>query len=291
MQKKGLIIQGVGGIYEVADIETDEHFNCRARGIFRHRNIVPSAGDSVLFDTAEATVDEILERRSYLIRPPLANVDLLFITFAVKKPAPVLLSVDKLISIAEYQNIEPIIIINKADLDEELAKEYYDVYSKSGFNVLVSSTESDISDTVSSLTANKISAFAGASGVGKSTIIGKVFPEHELVTSGLSRKTERGRHTTRAVRLYKLPNGGYIADTPGFSLLDFTRFDFFRLDDLPATFRDFAPYTGKCRYADCSHTKEEECGVTEAVRNGLIEKSRHDSYIAIYNDLKNKHEW
>ena len=291
MQKKGLIIQGVGGIYEIADVETDEHYSCRARGIFRHRNIVPSAGDHVIFDTEELSVDDILDRRSYLIRPPLANVDLLFITFAVKKPVPVLLSIDKLISIAEYQNIEPVIIINKADLDEDLAREYYNIYSSSGFTVMISSTEKDVSERICELTKNKISAFAGASGVGKSTIIGKVFPDHILETSGVSRKTERGRHTTRAVRLYKLPGGGYIADTPGFSLLDFTRFDFFSLEDLPGTFRDFAPFIDNCRYADCSHTKEEECGITEAVKNGQILKSRHESYISMYNDLKNKHEW
>ena len=291
MRKNGLIIQGVGGLYEVADAHDGNRYSCRARGIFRLKNIVPAAGDRVVFDDAELSIEEILERSSYLIRPPLANVDVLFIAFAVKKPAPVLLSVDKMISIAEYQNIEPVIIITKGDLDYILAEKYKCIYENSGFKTVISSHDNNISDSLYEIAKGKISAFAGASGVGKSTLIGKMFPDIELATSGVSRKTERGRHTTRAVRLYEIPGGGYIADTPGFSLLDFTRFDFFGLDDLAGTFRDFQPYIAKCRYGDCSHTREDECGITSAVADGLIEKSRHESYVTIYNDLKNKHDW
>ena len=138
-----------------------------------------------------------------------------------------------------------------------------------------------------------ISAFAGASGVGKSTLLNALFPALELQTGEVSRKIERGKHTTRTVELFRMPGteSGYIADTPGFSMLDFARFNFFTKDDLPLTMREFAPHLGNCRFTKCSHTKEQGCAILEAVKRGEIAQSRHDSFVAIYDVLKNKHDW
>jgi ribosome biogenesis GTPase len=212
--------------------------------------------------------------------------------------------VDKLISIAEHNRIEPVIIVGKSDLSPKHAAELQALYQKAGFaSFCVSCEKGDgidaVADYIRQHARNKLSAFAGASGVGKSTLMNRLFPSLSRLTGDISQKNARGRHTTREVTLFSLSDlwpdcpdaDGYIADTPGFSLLDFTRFDFFEKDDLPATMRDFAPYLGKCRWADCTHLKEEGCAVLQAVRRGDIAPSRHESFVTIYNDLKDKHPW
>ncbi len=205
------------------------------------------------------------------------------------------------ISITEYNHIEPVIIVSKSDLDENEAEKIADIYRKSGFTVFVSSidsTKEELSAFVFEHANGKISAFSGASGVGKSTVMNALFPKIALETGDISHKTERGKHTTRHVELFTLDYltdnssmTGYIADTPGFSLIDFTRFDFYKKDDLVYTFREFEDYIGTCKYTKCSHTTEDGCKIIEAVENGTIPKGRHESYIEIYNTLKNKHEW
>jgi ribosome biogenesis GTPase len=142
--------------------------------------------------------------------------------------------------------------------------------------------------------AGKTAAFAGASGIGKSTLLNRLFPHLELSTSDISRKIERGRHTTREAVLFEISDAadcGYIADTPGFSMLDFKRFDFFEKDDLVHTMREFESYIGECRYTKCSHTKEQGCAVIEAVKKGVIPKSRHESYVELYDILKTRKKW
>ncbi len=299
---RGRIIKGLGGLYEIETL-SGERIHCKAKGSFRHDKITPYVGDNVVVRTEKNgnLIDEIVDRNNYLIRPPLSNLDILFIVISVAKPSPILPITDKLISIAEYNKIEPVIIISKSDLDGEEAKKIENIYQKCGFTVFVSGIESDKSelfDFVCQKANGKISAFAGASGVGKSTVINALFPKIALETGEVSYKTERGKHTTRHVELFRLDNltdndslSGYIADTPGFSLLDFTRFDFFGKDDLVYTFREFEDYLGKCKYTKCSHTSEDGCKIIEAVNDGIIPKERHDSYVELYNTLKNKHSW
>lgn len=315
----GKIIKGVGGIYTVRI--TDEtsalcgrEINCRARGSFRYNRITPLPGDNVTVSADEeksvadiaaktnaaaagAVIDDILERRNSLLRPPFANLDFIFITLAAASPAPMLITVDKLISIAEYNRIEPVIIVTKADLNGRYADTLCQTYRLCGFSVFRVSCDDDksiipIKEFIASYLPHRTAAFAGASGVGKSTLMNRLFPEMPtLKTSEVSRKTERGRHTTRSVELFPLGDEagcGYIADTPGFSLIDFERFDFFPKEELAFTMREFEKYSENCRYSDCTHTKEEGCAVLDAVKKGEIPKSRHDSFIEMYNELKAK---
>ncbi len=310
----GRIIGSVGGIYTVAaDSPTPlgRLINCRARGLFRHKNEKPLVGDFVLVtienddDPTSALISEILERKNSLIRPPLANLDYIFVTLAAASPEPDPETADRLIAIAEFNRITPVIVIGKKELDRDGAARLEEIYRLAGFDVFslschtgegIESIRNFVKETLPQHTA----AFAGASGTGKSTLMNLLFPELELETAGISRKTQRGRHTTRRVTLYPVPvpvlgaddsSFGFLADTPGFSLLDFERFDFFAKEDLPHTFREFSDHIGSCRFTKCSHTKEEGCAILAAMREGKIAESRHRSYVNIYGILKSKNFW
>ena len=296
----GRIIEGVGGLYTVRCEEGGEVrlIPCRAKGVFRHERITPLVGDNVSIDVSagegNAVIDEILERKNSLIRPPMANLDCVFVSMAAAKPAPMLDMTDKLISLLEHNDIEPVIVVEKCELDRERAAEIKAIYESAGYPVFVISCETGegIEEIKGFISSRKgILALAGASGVGKSTLLNKLFPTLGLFTGSVSRKTERGRHTTRAVTLLELGEELYFADTPGFSMLDFERFDFFDLEDLPLSFREINERIGQCRYTKCTHLKEDGCAVVEAVKSGEIAKSRHESYVALYEILKNKHKW
>lgn len=296
----GRIIEGVGGLYTVRCEEGGEVklIPCRAKGVFRHERITPLVGDNVSIDVSagegNAVIDEILERKNSLIRPPMANLDCVFVSMAAAKPAPMLDMTDKLISILEHNDIEPVIVVEKCELDRERAAEIKAIYESAGYPVFVISCETGegIEEIKGFISSRKgILALAGASGVGKSTLLNKLFPTLGLFTGSVSRKTERGRHTTRAVTLLELGEELYFADTPGFSMLDFERFDFFDLEDLPLSFREINERIGQCRYTKCTHRKEDGCAVVEAVKRGEIAKSRHESYVALYEILKTKHKW
>ena len=296
----GRIIEGVGGLYTVRCEDNGQvsHIQCRAKGVFRHEGISPLVGDIVRVDTSagdgNAVIDEIFERSNSLIRPPMANLDCVFVSMAASKPLPMLDMTDKLIAILEHNDIEPVIIIGKCELDRNRAVEIKETYEKAGYRTFVLSCETgegveEIREFIS--TRKGIMAMAGASGVGKSTLLNRLFPTLELSTGGVSRKTERGRHTTRAVTLYDIGEGLFFADTPGFLMLDFERFDFFELEDLPLAFKEINERIGECRYTKCTHLREDGCAIVEAVRRGEIAKSRHESYISLYGILKNKHKW
>jgi len=246
------------------------------------------------------SIEEIEERKNSLIRPPMANLDVLFVTVAVASPDPILSTVDKLIAIAEFNRIEPVVVLTKCDLSAENAARLRDIYRRAGFCVLSTGAElADGSEALitymkETLGGGRTAAFSGASGVGKSTLLNRLFPHLSLTTGEISKRIGRGKNTTRHVELYPLPDGedhGYIADTPGFTMLDFERFDFFDKDDLPLNFREFRPYIGECRYTKCSHTKEEGCAILGAVRSGEIPKSRHQSFLEIHEVLKKKTKW
>ena len=321
----GKILKGVGGLYTIRLIDEKAHsaifsspsplasqlITCSASGSFRHNNIKPLVGDNVELvytdhslaendaKNNDIRISDILERKNELIRPPMANLDVMFISMAAASPAPVLPTIDKLICIAEHNDIEPVIIIGKCDLAPDYAKELQAIYQKAGYEAFVLSAKTGegtdaIREYVNTKLDGKTSAFAGASGIGKSTLLNALFPNLSLTTNTISVKIQRGRHTTRHVELYPVSdkeNAGYIADTPGFSLLDFERFNFFDKEDLAYNMREFRDYIGECRYTKCSHTKEEGCAILEAVKNGDISKSRHDSFLEIYASLKNKNKW
>ncbi len=303
---KGKVVKGLGGLYEVR-VESEGEISrlaCRAKGSLHRDEEKVLIGDNVTVSIDDATPDgvvisKIAERKNLLIRPPVANLDYLFIVFAARKPSPVIETVDKLISIAEHNRITPVVVITKSDLGSDAASEYLDIYKLAGIDAFITSSSDGygIEDLKAYIRNNlkdgKTAAFAGASGVGKSTLMNTLFPSLSLSTAEISRKIERGRHTTRHVEIFDIDNGentGFLADTPGFSLIDFARFDFFSLDELEATFREFSIYKGKCRYADCSHVGEgsDECAIMRAVLNKEIAESRLESYRSIYKVLKNK---
>lgn len=304
---QGRIVKGVGGLYEIAITGGDTRVSCRAKGSFRHDDVKPYVGDLVKIeygDTGDPVISEIDERKNSIIRPPLANLDLLFVVLPSKKPLADLFTADKLIAIAEHNNIEPIIVVTKSDLDAQSADSIESIYKKSGFRTFVCSVNenaestgvSELYDFIKESACDKISAFAGASGAGKSTLMNALFPSLKIETGDVSRKIGRGRHTTRHVELFPMSDlvgtgSGFFADTPGFTMLDFVRFDFFDKEDLPHTFREFEDCIGKCKYTKCSHTKEEGCAVLRALKAGKIAESRHENYVELYNILKEKHDW
>ena len=309
VEKHGKIVKGLGGLYETRVFEDGKvsRLASRAKGALKRDEEKLLVGDNVIVSIDEdieggIVISEVKERKNSLIRPPLANLDYIFIVFAAKKPAPVMETVDKLISIAEHNKIIPVVVITKSDVGADAAEEYAAIYRKVGIPTFITSSNSGegIAPLAEFIKSNvrygKTSAFAGASGVGKSTLMNALFPNLNLATSEISRKIERGRHTTRHVEIFDIedsPETGFLADTPGFSLIDFARFDFYELDDLLATFRELLPYVGKCRYADCAHVGEnsEECAVAKAVEEGEIPVSRLESYRSIYRTLKAKKKY
>ncbi|MBO7395563.1 MAG: ribosome small subunit-dependent GTPase A [Ruminococcus sp.] len=285
-ETSGIIIKCLGGLYTVES--PDGIFECKARGVFRARGISPAVGDSVT--VSGGVITEIGERRNYLIRPPLANLDRILFVVSTVSPAPNFLILDKFIAIAEYKGIEPVVVITKTDLgDGRAVREVYD-------SIGVKTVEIDYSDEesvqrVRELLNGKISAFTGNSGAGKSTLLNAVDPTLNIATGEISKKLGRGRHTTRHAELYKLTGGGYIADTPGFSTFETNRYDVIRKEELAGCFREFAEFTDSCRFRDCSHTCEKGCAVVEAVMAGKIPKIRHESYCTMYEEAKQLKEW
>lgn len=308
-EKYGKVVKGLGGLYEVRidDGGSVSRVACRAKGVLKRDEAKVLIGDNVTVSIDDSTPDGIVisqihDRKNSLIRPPLANLDYLFIVFAAAKPSPVIETVDKLIAIAVHNSITPVVVVTKSDLGSDVAEEFAAIYRLVGIPTFVTSSEaSDGIEPLSqyikeNVTSGKTSAFAGASGVGKSTLMNALFPGLTLATAEISKKIERGRHTTRHVEIFDISfdgDTGFLADTPGFSLIDFARFDFFSLDELLPTFPEFLPYVGKCRYADCAHVGEgaDECAVARAMSEGLIAPSRLESYRSIWRVLKEKNSY
>ena len=319
----GRIIKMTGGLYTVRldrgipdSPLTGQTVECRARGNFRHEQMTPLVGDlvAVQYDDTSFTVsggiatpsadrtglviDDILPRKNSLIRPPLANLDMMLVVIAAASPDPDIPTVDKLLSILEFNHIEPVIIVGKSELSPKRAGKIAALYEKVGYRAFVLSCDTgegvaEFSKFAHTALAGKVTAVAGASGAGKSTLLNTVFEGLDLTTGDISEKIGRGKNTTRHTQLFDLPSseGGYIADTAGFSLLDFERFDFFELEDLAHTFREFTPYLGKCRYTDCTHVGDEECAILEAVAKKEISPIRHASYKELYTTLKGKKKY
>lgn len=285
--RNALVIKSIGGLYT---IESPDGLisECKARGIFRKMNISPVTGDRVRIENDVIT--EINPRKNVIIRPPLANLDQMLFIISTCKPLPNFLILDKFIAICEYKNIEPVIIITKIDLCDYT--QITDIYKNTGIKILIAdySDENSI-DSIRKILTGKISALTGNSGAGKSTLLNAIDKNLNIKTGEISEKLGRGKHTTRHVELYKLTNGGYIADTPGFSTFETDKYDIIKKEELADCFTEFSKYTDKCRFKDCSHTCEKGCEVIEAAKRGEISESRHNSYCTMYEEAKRFKEW
>ncbi len=288
----GVILKGIGGFYYV---ETDAGIlECKARGIFRKNNMKPFVGDNVEVvlpsDNGYASIEEIYPRKNQLIRPPIANIDQLLIISSISNPEPNTVVIDKLIAVAQHNNIEPVVVISKVDLADPA--ELVDVYNLAGVKVVVTSKQDlESHEKIKELLLGKTTALTGNSGVGKSTLLNCIEKNFQVETGEISQKLKRGKHTTRYVELYPLGGGGYIADTPGFSSIDLGRFNMIDKEHLRYSFTDFNPYQNDCKFNSCNHIGEKGCAITVAVHEGKISQSRYDSYLAIYNEIKDIKPW
>lgn len=289
---QGRILKGIGGFYYV---QTDEGIiECKARGRFRKEGISPLPGDFVeiaMLDEATGSMDRILPRKNSLIRPPVANIERMFIVAAATRPKPVLLLIDKVIAVCEKNDIDPIVIVNKCDLSEAEGAGLAEIYREAGFPTLMVSAETgEGMEEIRKLIHGCTCAFSGNSGVGKSSIINALDLGMQFEVGAVSEKIARGRHTTRHVELVPAC-GGFIADTPGFGDVGIERFQMIRKEELPDCFREFSRYEGKCRFTGCAHIKEKDCAILEALEKGEIAKSRHESYVTMYEEVKDYKEW
>lgn len=288
---KGIIVKALSGFYYV---KTDEKtiVECKARGVFRKKEFAPLVGDNVeisITDENRGVIEKITPRLNSLIRPPVANIDRLFIVVSTVSPSPNFFVIDKMTVLAEENKIEPIIVINKSDLSDPT--ELLETYQKCGFKTFVVSAKSNEGvEQLFPFFKDKLSVFCGNSGVGKSSLLNAIDDRFEISTAEISEKLGRGRHTTRHVELYNA-HGGLIADTPGFSSIDMERTAIIKKDRLQYCFSEFSPFLGECKFTSCSHTKEKGCAVLEAVENSVIPLSRIESYRRLYEEASKYKEW
>ena len=289
---EGRIGKALSGFYYVTT-EAGETLTCRARGKFRKEGLSPLVGDRVAvreLGGGEGYVEEILPRRNAFQRPAVANIDQMVIVASGAIPVTDPFLIDRMSAVAALKDCGVVLLLNKCDLDP--AEELFRIYTAAGFPTLrVSAETGEGMAELEGLLAGKLSAFTGNSGVGKSSILNRLDPRFALKVGEVSQALGRGRHTTRHVELFRLPNGAEIMDTPGFSSFEAEELNWELKQHLPETFPEFRPYLGQCRFVGCSHTKEKGCAVLEAVRHGEIQKSRHQSYLRLYEELKPLKEW
>ena len=288
---QGVIRKALSGFYYVDDGRTVT--TCRARGKHRHAGVSPLVGDRVRFTPladGSGALDEILPRKNEFYRPAVANIDLLVVVASQAVPVTDPFLIDRVAAIAAARGCETLICVNKCDLEsgDGLAA----IYEKAGFPTLrVSAQTGEGLDALRRCLAGKVCAFTGNSGVGKSSILNALEADFDLATGEISDKLGRGRHTTRHVELYRLDCGGEVIDTPGFGSFDAQDLDLELKEHLPESFLEFRPYLDQCRFVGCSHTKEKGCAVLRAVKEGKIPRSRHESYVRLYNELKDVRAW
>lgn len=286
----GILMKAIGGFYYVRC--DGKEYECKARGSFRKSGNSPVVGDKVVISVPEegfASIEEIKPRINKLKRPALANIDTLVIVCSTVDPEPNFTVIDKMTAAAVNNNMIPAIVVSKNDLKS--GERIAEIYRNSEFPVFLCSL--DDTEDVNRLKAflkGKVSAFTGNSGVGKSTLINRIFPELELQTGQISRKLGRGKHTTRVVELFEI-DGCFVADTPGFSTVDLQRYEMIDKTQLQYCFPEFEKYLGECQFTSCSHTCEKGCRILQAVADDEIEPSRHKSYVAMYNEVKDIKEW
>ena len=285
---QGIIIRGVGGNYYV---DTDKGIiECRARGLFRNQNIKPLVGDYVLIrlteeDNSCGYIEEIMERKNEMKRPSVSNIDQIIIVFAVKNPEPSFLLLDKLLIASEINNLNPIICFNKCDLvDEECISKYKEIYKNTGYKIIFTSMyNKNLLDELIDILKDKVTLFSGPSGVGKSSLMNSIDNGFKLKTGEISDKLKRGKHTTRHAEIYKLNFGGFAVDTPGFSSFDINEIDF---DELTDFYPEIKAHSENCRFNNCIHDKEPNCGVKKALEDKEISEIRYNNYIKLLYEIK-----
>jgi len=287
--REGIVYKAMSGFYYVQS--SSGTTECRARGRFRLEKSTPLVGDHVKFtptDPGKGILTDVMQRKNSFVRPPLANIDMMVIIASGAVPVTDTFLIDRMTAIAADSDCEPVICINKIDLNP--AKMLYNIYSKSGFTVIRTSavTGAGIDKLVSTIKGS-VCAFTGNSGVGKSSILNAIDPDFKISVGEISKKLGRGRHTTRHVELYKLSCGALIADTPGFSSFDTDQLTV--KEELQNLFRDIGTLAGNCRFLDCAHINEPDCAVLTALEAGYLQKSRHDSYVRLYEQALEYKEW
>ena len=285
---EGIITKGVGGNYYVDT--GSKIIECRARGLFRLKNIKPLVGDKVFIRITEEDedagyIEEIKERTSEIKRPPIANAEQLIIIFSVIKPEPSFLLLDKLLIAASSNNLEPVICINKSDLSNEAQKEnLLGIFKNTDYKIIFTSKyDQDSLQELKSILKDKLNVFSGPSGVGKSSLMNAIEPGFYLETGELSEKLKRGKHTTRHAEIFKLSFGGYAVDTPGFSSFELEGIDEY---SLKTYYPEIVKYDEGCKFLDCLHYKEPDCVIKEAVNNELISEERYNNYIRLLEQIK-----
>ncbi|MCR5501232.1 MAG: ribosome small subunit-dependent GTPase A [Acetatifactor sp.] len=290
---QGKIVKGIAGFYYVN--AGNKTYECKAKGVFRKDNRKPLVGDDVLLKVLDeekslGNVEELLPRRSELIRPAVANVDQGMVIFAVTSPAPNLNLLDRFLIMMEQQKLPCLICFNKTDLDRDgLLESYVKAYEKSGHEVLAVSAKEGLGmNSLRERLQGKTTTVAGPSGVGKSSLINLLLGERTMETGSLSAKIDRGKHTTRHSELLRIDEDTYIFDTPGFSSLEI--FDLEK-EDLAAYYAEFEPFEKYCRFGGCSHVNEPVCGIRDAVKDGEIPRVRYENYCQLYEELKTKKKY
>lgn len=284
---EGLILKGIGGFYTVLAPDGSECV-CRVRGRLRLDDIVPSVGDRIefAFDGRENAITSILPRRNSLTRPAVANLDKLFIVLAVSAPKPDLFLADRLLLECESERVTPIIVLNKCDSSiDPTADDIAEQYRPAGYTIIrASALTGEGVDIIKSEITNSVCTFAGQSAVGKSSLMNAIAPELSLEVGGLSRKTERGRHTTRAAELFRA-HGGALVDTPGFSLLESEALE---PEELWKLYPEMRPFGAQCRFPGCMHITEPDCAVKPLLESHRLSSGRYERYKLLAGELKEK---
>ncbi len=288
---EGTIIKALSGFYTVED--SGKQFRCRAKGKFRHDGSSPLVGDRVEYTAlsdSEGVVNTILPRKNSFIRPAVANIDAMVFIASGALPVTDPFLIDRVSAIAEKSSCECIICFNKIDLSP--VDELYHTYRSIGFPVIRTSAETGEGiEELRTLLSGKICVFTGNSGVGKSSLLNALIPELSLETAAVSEKLGRGKHTTRHVEFFPLDENTFIADTPGFASFEVEMIDHIEPEQLQYCFPEFSPYIGQCRFLDCRHLNEPDCAVIQALKDGQIPASRHDSYRRLYEILSDRKPW
>ena len=286
----GRIIRSLSGFY---DVQTPEGIvTCRGRGSLRRSGESPLTGDvvEITAEKGKGMVEKILPRKNSFVRPAVANIDALVVFAANVNPITEPFLIDRVAAIAGDQDVAVYLCINKCDLDP--AVDLVKIYRNAGFTVIPASAETGEGvEQLRELIRGKLTAFTGNSGVGKSSMLNRLCPDLQLPTGEVSEKLGRGRHTTRHVELYCLEQDTYVADTPGFSSFDTDQMEVILKENLQYSFPDFGAYLGCCQFHNCTHRKEPGCAVRKAVEDGLVEKTRYDSYLRLYEKASQIKQW